>query len=385
MRKRIISTIAMLLVACMVLSAAAAADLYQKFSEDVAAGDVAAAIDTYDELSQRIANDRSKAIRSYEKAMDAGNMQKAMAARNDYRAVASLSMSKEDTDALLSAILKEDDASAMEHAKWLYSNSSYYCPTLSYEWSSSSDTFSYSYSRSISVVPGSEITLPTADEIGVDSSMAGVLVGWGVTPDEVTYQAGETISAPLTSQTLYAIWTTRVLFEDPVTGVESSFDDINTGDSVTIPVLTAPDDSYVFAGWVDETTGEYLAPFDEEYKLEGNGAIFTALWKKVEMNDLKGSLYDIAALPLNTQEELEFTLTNSGTEDLRSLSIEVTGSEGLTVLTGRGKVSFLNDGSSLKMTGLRVVATEAGDHTLTVTVTDRDGDAWTSDFTVSAE
>ena len=385
MKKRIISTIAMLLVACMVLSAAAAADLYQEFSDEVAAGDVAAAIDTYDELSERIANDRTKAIRSYEKAMDAGNMQKAMAARNDYRSVSSFRMSKEDTDALLSAILKEDGDSAMEHAKWLYSNSSYYCPTLSYEWSSSSDTFSYSYSRSISVVPGSDITLPTADEIGVDSSMAGVLVGWGVTPDEVTYQAGETIAAPLTNQTLYAIWTTRVLFEDPVTGVESSFDDISTGDSVTIPVLSAPDESYVFAGWVDETTGEYLAPFDEEYELEGNGAIFTALWKRVEVNDLKGTHYDTSAFPVNTQEELEFTLTNSGTEDLRSLSIEVTGSEGLSVLTGRGKVSFLNDGSSLNMTGLRVVATDAGDHTLTVTVTDRDGDVWTSDFTVSAE
>ena len=94
---------------------------------------------------------------------------------------------------------------------------------------------------------------------------------------------------------------------------------------------------------------------------------------------------DVLGEAVVAQEELEFTLTNSGTEDLRSLSIEVTGSEGLSVLTGRGKVSFLNDGSSLNMTGLRVVATDAGDHTLTVTVTDRDGDVWTSDFTVSAE
>ena len=385
MKKKLLIALVALLSVGVSLYAASAEELYQKFSDAADSGDVALAIDTYNDLQERTDKDLQKAQRSYEKALAAGNMQRALDARDSYRSILRYSMSEEDTDALLAAILKEDEATAAEHAKWLYSNSSYYYPTLTYEWKSSSDTFSYSYSRSISVVPGSDITLPTADEIGVDSSMAGVLVGWGVTPDEVTYQAGETIAAPLTNQTLYAIWTTRVLFEDPVTGVESSFDDISTGDSVTIPVLSAPDESYVFAGWVDETTGEYLAPFDEEYELEGNGAIFTALWKRVEVNDLKGTHYDTSALPVNTQEELEFTLTNSGTEDLRSLSIEVTGSEGLSVLTGRGKVSFLNDGSSLNMTGLRVVATDAGDHTLTVTVTDRDGDVWTSDFTVSAE
>lgn len=384
MKRKFMVILVALLVAGVSLSAASLSDLYQKFSDAVSNGDVALAIDSYTELQDRTDKDLLKAQRSYEKALDAGNIQRAMNARDDYYGVSRYKMSKEDTDALLSAILKEDGETAVEHAKWLYSNSSYYYPTLSYEWKSSSDSFSYSFNRSVTVEPGSTITLPGPDDIGIDTSMAGVLVGWGVTPDEVTYNAGETISAPLTSQTLYAIWKTEVRFTDSVTGVENVVDDVAAGDSIAVPQLTAPDDTYVFAGWADESTGVYLAPYDEEYVLEGNGAVFKALWKKIDVSDLAGKHYDVNALPVNTQAELSFALSNAGTEDLRSLSIEVTGSEGLSVLTGNGKLSYLSDGSSITMTGLKVVATEAGEHTLTVTITDRDGDSWSSDFTVNA-
>ena len=385
MKRKFMVILVALLVAGVSLSAASLSDLYQKFSDAVSNGDVALAIDSYTELQDRTGKDLLKAQRSYEKALDAGNIQRAMNARDDYYGISRYKMSKEDTDALLSAILKEDGETAVEHAKWLYSNSSYYYPTLSYEWKSSSDSFSYSFNRSVTVEPGSTITLPGPDDIGIDTSMAGVLVGWGVTPDEVTYNAGETISAPLTSQTLYAIWKTEVRFTDSVTGVENVVDDVAAGDSIAVPQLTAPDDTYVFAGWADESTGVYLAPYDEEYVLEGNGAVFKALWKKVDASDLAGKHYDVNALPVNTQAELSFALSNAGTEDLRSLSIEVTGSEGLSVLTGNGKLSYLSDVSSITMTGLKVVATEAGEHTLTVTITDRDGDSWSSDFTVNAQ
>ena len=352
MKKKLLIALVALLSVGVSLYAASADELYQKFSDAADSGDVALAIDTYNDLQERTDKDLQKAQRSYEKALAAGNMQRAWDARDSYRSILRYSMSEEDTDALLAAILKEDEATAAEHAKWLYSNSSYYYPTLTYEWKSSSDTFSYSYSRSV---------------------------------NEVTYSAGETISAPLTSQTLYAIWKSEVRFTDSVTGVESVIDDVASGDSVAVPQLTAPDSSYVFAGWEDESTGVYLAPDDTEYALEGNGAVFKALWKKVDISALEGKHYDASALPVNTQAELSFTVSNAGTEDLRSLSVDIEGSDGLTVLTGSGRISFIRDGSSITMTGLKVVATESGEHAITVTITDRDGDVWEKSFTVSAE
>ena len=60
---------------------------------------------------------------------------------------------------------------------------------------------------------------------------------------------------------------------------------------------------YVFTGWVDSATGEYIAPDETEYTLEGNGASFTALWKKVDFSDASATPYDISALPAGTRHE----------------------------------------------------------------------------------
>ena len=173
------------------------------------------------------------------------------------------------------------------------------------------------------------------------------------------------------------------MFKDEVTGFESDITDISSGDEVAVPVLSAPDDSYIFAGWVDRSTGEYIAPEDTETTLEGNGAVFEALWKKAEITALDSKHYDLASIPMNTQIDLTFMLSNIGTEDLRGLTIECTGDEGLKVLNGNGSISFLGDGNDVMLRGLRAVGTESGNHTLTITVTDRDGDTWSSSFDVT--
>ena len=232
-------------------------------------------------------------------------------------------------------------------------------------------------------MPGGEITLPDADDIRVNTAAAGVLTGWGVVPGEVTYQAGETIEAPYTDQTLYAVWETRVDFIDPMSGTESTVTDAVSGDTIAVPAVNPSDDSMVFAGWVDRTTGEYIAPDDTEVVLEGNGAIFEALWKNAGISDLEPRHYDAAAIPVNTQADLTFTITNGGTEDLRSLDIECTGDEGLTVLRGNGTIRSVDAGDSVTVQGIRIVGTAAGDHVLSITATDRDGDAWSADFTVT--
>ena len=384
--KRILSLFIVLAVSVSIVAAADASEMYQLFSDAVNDGDAAAAMDLYSNLQSIISKDYQKAERSYEKALEAGNIRKAREAYSDMLSVSDYSITREQSDALLSAILREDEGKRAEDAAWLYENSPYYSPSVTYDWSASGDNFSYSFRRSISVTPGSEITLPTAEDIGADTSAAGVLVGWGITPDEMTYQPGEVIAAPYTDQTYYAVWKTAVAFTDPVTGTDSTVDGTASGESIDVPQLAAPDESYVFTGWVDKTTGEYIAPDEDSYVLEGNGAAFTALWKKVDFQNLSSRHYDIEALPVDTQVGLSFDIANSGTEDIRNAEIRVVSEDpGFTVLNGDGHVRFIAAGRTLTMNGLRVVATEPGAYTLTASIADRDGDVWTGSFTVTAE
>ena len=388
MRKLMTMAIVLIASATMVF-AASVDDMYSQFADALASGDASKAMDIYDNLQERAQKDYLNAERSYEKALDAGNFGKARQVMRDLQAMKAspYTMTEEDTDNLLSLILKiEDEDQKKEMAQWLYANSPYYSPTVTYDWSTEGDNYSYRFARSVSVAPGNEITFPSSSDIGIDTSLAGVLEGWGVTRSDVMYQPGEVIPAPYTSQTYYAVWKTAVSFKDDVTGIDSTVDGTATGESVDVPAVTAPDDSYIFTGWVDKTTGEYIAPDETSYELEGNGAAFTALWKKVDFQNLTSRHYDTEALPVGTQVDLSFEIANSGSEDIRNAAIEVESSDpGLAVLNGEGNVRFIAAGRTLTMNGLRVAATEPGTYTINVSLTDRDDDVWTGSFSVTAD
>ena len=100
--KKIAAVSVALVLSAAMLFAADSAALYQKFSDAVAAGDVKEAIDIYTELSETAGKEYTKAQRSYEKALDAGNMAKAREAWNDMRSITSYPMTEEESDALLS-------------------------------------------------------------------------------------------------------------------------------------------------------------------------------------------------------------------------------------------------------------------------------------------
>ena len=135
-----------------------------------------------------------------------------------------------------------------------------------------------------------------------------------------------------------------------------------------------------FNGIVKDFDVSLLFEKHPEYKILKHD---TELWKKAEITALDSKHYDLASIPMNTQIDLTFMLSNIGTEDLRGLAIECTGDEGLKVLNGNGSISFLGDGNDVMLRGLRAVGTESGNHTLTITVTDRDGDTWSSSFDVT--
>ena len=383
MKRKISGLVAILLVASMVLWAADVSELRTQFTDALASGDLSGAIQSYDDMVSQAQKDYSKAARSYEKALEAGNIAKARSAWYDMQSIGYDRMTADETDQMLSLIVAEDEENRAADAQWLMENSRYYNPSISYEWNTSGDNYSFSYSSSRSVTPGEEIVLPDKDDIQVNNAAAGVLVGWGVTPDEVTYQPGETIVAPYTDQTLYAIWESQVVFTDPVTGTENTVTDVASGDVVDVPALTEPDDSYVFAGWVDKSTGDYIAPDETTVELEGNGAVYEALWKNAELSNLEAKHYDVAAIPVNTQAELSFDITNKGTEDLKNVDIETTSEDGLTVLRGNGTIRSVDAGDTVTVSGLKVVGTEPGDYMLLITATDRDGDIWEADFTVT--
>ena len=383
MKRRIAGAMVFLMIASAALFAADASKLREDFTAALESGDAAQAIESYSDMLSQVQKDHQKAQRSYEKALDAGNMQKAREAWYEMNAVSYSAMTRDETDQLLSLIIAEDEPQRAEDAAWLMENSRYYRPSVSFEWSASGDSYSFRYSSSRSVVPGEDLVLPDADSMRVDTSAAGVLVGWGVTPGEIMYQPGETIKAPYTDQTFYAVWETRVVFRDELTNTESTISDAQDDDAIAVPSLTAPDGSYVFAGWVDRSTGEYIAPDETEVVLEGNGAYFEALWKNAQLVDAKARHYSIDAIPAGTQADISFTIENNGTEDIRDAEVVCSGSDGLSVLRTNGSIRRIGADSSVAVQGVRVVATEPGSYTLHATLTDRDGDVWSADFPVT--
>ena len=204
--------------------ASGAQSLYNDFETAVRNGDVSGAIEAYSSLNDQIAKEKENIQKSIEKAFDKHDRELYRNAMNDLRNLSTYSISREDTDALLTAIVNSDSSEAGQWAEWLYENSSYYHPVLTFSTDISSDGYAQSYRRSISVAPGSDVTLPDSSSFSTNTMASGVLTGWGLTPDEVIYEAGETIKMPYTDQTLYAVYKAQVVFSDEYSGSNTVFD-----------------------------------------------------------------------------------------------------------------------------------------------------------------
>lgn len=384
--KKVVLVLMVLVLSSAVVFAASAQKLYEDFSDAVARGDLDGAISSYSDLEERINDELSSTNKSLEKAFEKNNMDLYLEARSDLRTLSGYRITREQSDALLALIVEEDGEKALEDAGWLYSISSYYRPTLSLDYSASGENFSYSYRSSVSVKPGTEVTLPDQESINANSNNLGQLVGWGVTRDEVTYGAGDVITMPLTDQTLYAIWRNAVTFKDDVSGIDETSDGVVEGDEIAIPQITSSDGSNVFIGWYDPTTGEFLGPEEEVYSVRGNGASFEALYASLEISNVSTSPY--STLPTNIQVTLTFNVENTGNEDLKDLTVTISSADSdLTILTDTLYFRRLPSGS-VGTVSTRIVYTgteSARQIPLTVTVTDEDGNAWSSDFTIASK
>ena len=384
--KKFILILMVLVLSSTVVFAASAQKLYENFSAAVESGDLEGAISSYSDLQERLSDEISSTNKSLEKAYEKNNMDLYLEAKGELKALSEYKITKEQSDAILALIVEEDGEKALEDASWLYSVSPYYRPSLSLDYSTSGEGFSYSYRSSVSVKPGSDVTLPDQESINANSNNLGQLVGWGVTKDEVTYSAGETIKMPLTDQTLYAIWRNAVTFKDTVSGIDETTESVAEGDEIAIPQITTSDDKNVFIGWYDSTTGEFLGPEEETYTVRGNGACFEALYASLEISNVSTSPY--STLPKNIQVTLTFNVENTGNEDLKNLTVNISSEDSdLTILTDTLYFRRLPS-QSVGTVSTRIVYTgaeSARQIPLTVTITDEDGNTWSNDFAITSK
>ena len=376
-------TILMISVLCvtMLTAASSAEKIYNDFSNAVDSGDITTAMKKYSDLESRVSKEKNSIASSIEKAVKKNNRELYYSSLSDLEKLNSYKITKDLNDKFLTVAIKNDDSAALT---WLYENSFYYSPTLTLTYSSSSKGRISRYSSTISACPGSEITLPTSNEMGINTLLNGELTGWGITKDEVTYKPGEKIKMPNTDQTLYAIFTPGVSFKDSVTGTDS-FITANGGDEVNVPILEH--DGMIFEGWYDSASGIYISPENDSWSVKGNGASFKALWKALDIRTLSTGVYETTALPTQTQIPISVTIQNSGSEDITGLKYELlVEDESVTLIDNSAYSRILRSGSSVNFTGIKLVATnEAKGKTIpiSVKVTDDSNTVFSTTFNVT--
>ncbi|MCK9548933.1 MAG: hypothetical protein M0Q37_10525, partial [Sphaerochaeta sp.] len=282
----------------------------------------------YDALDEAIVREREAAGKSLSRAIETQDRVAYQSARLALRKLSSYRMSRQQSDALLAEILALDEPERSQQALWLSQKSPYWRPTLTLDFSDEGEGYRYSYRQQITVSANSEVTLPSASQIRFSTKYLGILVGWGLTPDEVTYQAGQTIAMPYTDQTLYAIYQEGVRFVDQRSGIDLT---ITEGD-VTVPTPESSDPSALFFGWYDRTTRSLITE-ESPYTGEGKGGFFEALWKQLSIDDIALLYYRSDNAPKNTQLAVGFSYANGGNLELRGLRATLTAdSEYVTLL-----------------------------------------------------
>ena len=295
-----------------------------------------------DTLKRAVVREQDEAYKNLTQARAKGDRDAYREAWENLDRLASYQMTSAQTDALLQRILALDEPERSEYAAWLYQTSPHYKPSLTLDFSAEDETYSYSYRQQIRREPGSEITLPDSSQIRLNSARLGVLVGWGLTPDEVTYQPGETITMSYTDQTLYAIYQSGVRFVDDMNKTDIFVEE----GKVEVPTPTSGDASAIFAGWYDRTTGKLITD-PSTYTVEGKGALFEALWKQLAIEDVTVLYYDRTKLPTNTQIGIGFSYTNTGNVNLTGLKATLSSeSEYVRMLKGELQLGRLSAGLS---------------------------------------
>lgn len=306
-------------------------------------------------------------------AMEKRDVEDYLELRSLYNSLEYPMITKEQTETLTERILNtENQEEKDEIASFLYENSAWYHPTLTFEYSVTNGNYSRSYRKSFSAVPGTTVTAP---EVKGD----GVFLGWSADGENVTYESGDEISMPYSDTVLYALFSTGITFKDSISGNDS----YTEGAEASVPVVTTEDSNLVFLGWYDE----YGKKVDGDTVTVENGKSkeYTALYRGVEIGDASIRYYEDGKIPSSTQVVLSFPIKNTGNTALRNLKVSLGGEE-VKVLSSSLKATLIGDESSLNASFLVYVEGEKGEEKVfTATVEDASGNVWTKDFTLTVQ
>lgn len=283
-------------------------------------------------------------------------------------------ITKEQTETLTERILNTENQEEKDSiASFLYENSAWYHPTLTFEYSVTNGNFSRSYTRSYSSVPGTKVTVP-------EVKGEGVFLGWSTDGESVAYKSGEEITMPYSDTVLYALFSTGITFKDSVSGNDTYVEGTEAG----VPDAVVTEDSgLVFLGWYDQ----YGKKIDGDTVTVENGKSkeYTALYRGVEIGDASIRYYEDGKIPSSTQVVLSFPIKNIGNTALRNLKVSL-GGEDVKVLSSSLKATLIGDESSLNASFLVYAEGEKGEEKVfTATVEDASGNVWTKDFTFTVQ
>ena len=307
-------------------------------------------------------------------AMEKRDVEDYLELRSLYNSLEYPMITKEQTETLTERILNTENQEEKDSiASFLYENSAWYHPTLTFEYSVTNGNFSRSYTRSYSSVPGTKVTVP-------EVKGEGVFLGWSTDGESVAYKSGEEITMPYSDTVLYALFSTGITFKDSVSGNDTYVE----GTEASVPdVVVTEDSGLVFLGWYDQ----YGKKIDgETVTVESGKSIeYTALYRGVEIGDASIRYYEDGKIPSSTQVVLSFPIKNTGNTALRNLKVSL-GGEDVKVLSSSLKATLIGDESSLNASFLVYAEGEKGEEKVfKATVEDASGNVWTKDFTLTVQ
>ena len=288
--------------------------------------------------------------------------------RSLYFALEVPAITEEQTETLVDRINNTNDKEEKDKiASFLFENSRWYHPTLTFKYSVGSENISRTLSKTYSTVPGSTITVPILQG-------DGVFLGWSEDGENVIYKGGEEMEMPYSDTVLYAVFSSGITFKDSVTGLDSYFE----GTEAVVPELKSDDPNMVFLGWYDERGRKVEG--DSVTVENGRSKEYTALWRGVEIGEGSIRYYEEGKIPSSTKVVLFFPVSNKGNTALNKLNVSISG-DGVDVLSSSLNATIIGGESNLTASYVIYTEGEKGEEkVITATVKDSDGNLWTKDF-----